>query len=439
MAKPEPSAGRAQWMAYAVLMLALLFSFVDRQILLLAAEPIRQSLRMSDLQVGLLQGTGVALVGAAATYPLGWLADRFDRRWVLAGCVAVWSLSVLAMGFARNFEGLLVSSALAGAGEAGLSPILYAVIPMLFFGKDRQLANALAAIISAGGGALALIVGAEIFDLSQGWTGILPAALSEPWRVSFLLAALPSILVVPLILATPLLGTSKTPGILATTDVAPVDFIPFLLRHRKLLGQFILGGALAGFAFAAIAVWVAIIAQRSFGQTPAEVGRALGGAQLAATALAFVLNVAVSRRLFGRFGDRLPLLGMSGGLLVGGFICAALPLVTTIGQLLAFYMAALTCVSFASMFYPTALQGLSPAHLRGRMTAVSFLSAMVIASASPPLIGLLSDTMFKTNGHGLALSLAVVAAPALFLAAGLFVACLAKGFDRAVAEAQAAG
>jgi MFS family permease len=80
-----------------------MFALVDRQILVLLAEPIRKHLALSDLQRGLLQGAGIAIFAALATYPLGWLADRFDTRLVLKGCIAAWSTAVAACGLAQTF------------------------------------------------------------------------------------------------------------------------------------------------------------------------------------------------------------------------------------------------------------------------------------------------------------------------------------------------
>ena len=112
------------WVSLLVLVALGLYTYMDRQIFGLQAEPLRQALGLSDLQFGLLQGVSVALFAAVVGYPIAWLSDRFDRRTVLAGCIATWSLAVGACGLARDFNELFVTSALVGAAEAGLCHVL---------------------------------------------------------------------------------------------------------------------------------------------------------------------------------------------------------------------------------------------------------------------------------------------------------------------------
>ena len=124
----QPDATAASWYGLAALIVVSLYGFVDRQVFVLLAEPIKLSMKLSDLQLGLLQGLGVAVFAAIVSYPIAWLADRFDRRVVLSACIAVWSLAVIACGLARDFNELFVASAIVGAGEAGLTPIVFALI-----------------------------------------------------------------------------------------------------------------------------------------------------------------------------------------------------------------------------------------------------------------------------------------------------------------------
>jgi MFS family permease len=441
---PVVGAGVGHWAAFAVLMAALMFAFVDRQVLLLASEPIRLSLGLSDLQLGLLQGTGVALVAGLVTFPLGWLADRYDRRWVLAACVAVWSFSVFASSLVQTFEGLMLFTALAGAGEAGLTPIFYTVVPLLFFGKDRQMANALIAIVATGGGALALLIASEVFDVAELWAGVIPYRGAEVWRAGFAITSVAAIVLIPLILLTSLLGSrsahlSVQPA--GTADHAEATALEslsaFVRRHWSLLLRFVLAGALGSFAFVSISVWVAIIAARTFGQSPSEAGGTLGSVLLTATGLAFVLNWAFTRWLYDRKGERLLLMGISISFLVGTSIIIVLPFVGTMVMLYVVYGAIMTCTAFASMSYPTALQSLSPAHLRGRITAINFLASMLFASASPPLVGLVSDQVYGAASAQLTTALALVAGPAALLATLLYYSCLRRGFMETLADVSA--
>ena len=81
---PDPRTGQTAAYALLVLVTAAIFAAINRQILVLLAEPIRQSLGLSDTQLGLLQGLAVTLFSGLAAVPIGWLADRFGRRQLLA-------------------------------------------------------------------------------------------------------------------------------------------------------------------------------------------------------------------------------------------------------------------------------------------------------------------------------------------------------------------
>jgi MFS family permease len=141
-------ASLASWLSLAVLLISTLYTYADRQIFALQAEPLRKALELSDLQFGMLQGLGHAIFAAIVGYPVAWLSDRFDRRVVLAGCLALWSATVMASGFAGSFTQLFLATSLVGAAEAGMLPIVYALVPELFSGKQRQYANS--ALVVAG-------------------------------------------------------------------------------------------------------------------------------------------------------------------------------------------------------------------------------------------------------------------------------------------------
>src|SRR5262245_29634817 len=97
----QTSAARAQsayapvpvwaWYGLGVLLMTTLFAFVVRQMLSLIAPSLQTSLGFTDMQIGLLQGLGMAIFASIASYPMGWLADRYGRRLILAIGVACWS------------------------------------------------------------------------------------------------------------------------------------------------------------------------------------------------------------------------------------------------------------------------------------------------------------------------------------------------------------
>lgn len=431
-------AGIAAWFVLAALSLISLVSFADRYVLLLVNEQVRQAFHLSDVQIGLLQGTGTAVCGALASYPLGWMTGRFDNRYVLAGCIAVWSLAVALSGLSPSFEAILIFSGLVAAGEAGLSPVAYSAIPRLFSGTQRQIANSIFVATAIGGGALAIALAGLLVDLTPTVQPHLPGALArmDSWRASFILAAAAGPLMVALALVLPI---PRTPQAVATAPEAPPAgpaFGSYLWRHRGQLFPLVLGSALAGLAFGAVGPWIAIAAGRLFHAAPSEVGAGMGTAQIGSALSAFLVSLIVTRVALPRFGAVAPAMVLafsSVGMLV---CCLALPLIHSAIGLYVFFGAFGLFLSLGAMFQPTVFQTLVPVSLIGRMVAVQFIVTMICAAISGPMVGAASDALAADGSH-LITAMTVVAIPILILAASTLQMVRGPGFQAARAEAEA--
>ena len=102
-----------------LLALVYIFSFIDRQVIAVLIEPIKRDFGASDTQMGLLSGLAFGLLYAAMGVPVGWLADRFNRRNIVAICCGLWSLATLACGLVGQFWQLLLARMSVAGGEAG--------------------------------------------------------------------------------------------------------------------------------------------------------------------------------------------------------------------------------------------------------------------------------------------------------------------------------
>ena len=76
---PEPDR-RYRWFVLVILTVVYTFNFIDRQILVILQEPIKNELGLSDAQLGILTGFSFALIYVCAGIPIAWLADRSNRR-----------------------------------------------------------------------------------------------------------------------------------------------------------------------------------------------------------------------------------------------------------------------------------------------------------------------------------------------------------------------
>lgn len=412
---------------YALLVLTAvtLFALVDRQILVLVSEAVRAQFDLSDLQLGLLTGTAVTLFAIVAAFPLGWLADRYDRRWVLAACVVTWSLACAACGMAQNYTQLLLACALAGAAEAGLVPITYAIIPNLFPPRRLQLANSTFAMVTGvGGGATIALCGlliAGVEDLRPQ----LPADLQalEGWRLSFLAAALPAPVMVALLLLFPAVRPRAPVHAVEVpraprAPTGPALLGPHLRAHRRTFMHFYAGVGLAFVGFFAVGGWIANLLIRQFGQTPPQVGSGMGTAAVVGLLVGFAISAFGLRGWTARLGARLPLRVVWLATLSCLGVNAALILATSAAQVYVIYGIQISCVTLGGMLYVTALQGLAPTPLRARVVAIQTIINSAAGAVAVPLVGLLSDQL-KHLPNGLMVAATAVATPALLAAAWL--------------------
>jgi len=133
--------GRTLMMA--MLVIAYTLNFVDRQIVGILAEPIKQDLGLSDAELGWMGGTAFALFYTALAIPLAMLADRKDRSWIIAIGLTLWSAATALCGMAQNFWQLFLARMSVGVGEAaGVAPA-YSLISDLYPVKQRARALAI--------------------------------------------------------------------------------------------------------------------------------------------------------------------------------------------------------------------------------------------------------------------------------------------------------
>ena len=202
---PRP---RRAWYVVMVLMVCYTLSFVDRQILAFLVGPLKHDLHLSDTQIGLLQGMAFAVFYTLLGVPMGLLADRINRRNLIAIGVVFWSLMTALGSVARSFGSLAVVRMGVGVGEATLAPAAFSMIAD-YFPKER-LSSALS-VYSMGvqlGTGIALIAGGVVVQAVSNMPPVIIPGLGtlEAWRLTFLVVGLPGLLVAML------LGTVHEPA-----------------------------------------------------------------------------------------------------------------------------------------------------------------------------------------------------------------------------------
>ena len=186
------SISRYGWHAIVLMSSAQMMSLLDRQILSILANDIRNDLGIGDAEMGLLYGTVFALFYALFSLPLGRLVDGWVRTKLLAICLAGWSFFAGLAAFAQGFTLLAISRLGVGIGEGATQPaansILFDSLPkgrrgIAMGGLGVGLALGLGLSMAIGG------VVAEWWDLRYP-DGNAPLGFAG-WQFAFLVAALP--------------------------------------------------------------------------------------------------------------------------------------------------------------------------------------------------------------------------------------------------------
>ena len=128
----DPQSNNYKWFVLAILTVVYAFNFIDRQILVILQEPIKAELGLSDTQLGLLTGFSFAVVYVTAGIPIAWLADRSNRRNIVAVSLGIWSVMTALSGMVQSYTQLLLARLGVGLGEAGGSPPSHSMLSDYF-------------------------------------------------------------------------------------------------------------------------------------------------------------------------------------------------------------------------------------------------------------------------------------------------------------------
>ncbi|HSV02037.1 MAG TPA: MFS transporter [Phenylobacterium sp.] len=188
-ARPTPAAAaparphfseRYKLLVLALLVTAYTFNFIDRTIIATIGQKIKEDLRITDTQLGLLGGLFFALLYTFLGIPLARLAERVSRVNIIALAIVVWSGFTALCGTAANFATLAAYRFGVGVGEAGLSPSAHSLISDYYEPKRRASALAVYSFGIPLGSMLGAIVGGQIVEHFS-------------WRAAFMVVGLPGL------------------------------------------------------------------------------------------------------------------------------------------------------------------------------------------------------------------------------------------------------
>jgi MFS family permease len=437
-AAPWPGGAKA-WYAVGVLVLAVVFSFLDRIIIALLVEPLRTDLGLSDTQLGLLQGLAFAVFYAVVGLPIGRWSDRYSRRAIIAAGVFLWSIMTAVCGLARNFWELFWARVGVGVGEAALGPAAFSMISDLF--PREKLGRALG-VYQAGafvGAGIALLLGGLVIQMVSRSGELTWPLVGEvrPWQVVFFVVGLPGVLVAALMwtVAEP----ARRGKLAGHADVIPLgEVIRYGLRRWRVYGSLFIGFALLSVPITTILTWVPAYFGRVLHFAPPQVGMTLGSILVVLSPAGVYAGGWLSDLLQQR-GHRDAMYRV--GLLAATLLAPVSHFATTSAdpQVATWWFALFVfCASLALAMAPAALQVVTPNQMRAQVSATWMLFLNIItAGIGPTAVGVITDRVFADPmavGQSIAL-VNVVSVPL----AGLALWAGLRHFRAAVADQPAAG
>jgi predicted MFS family arabinose efflux permease len=369
------------WICYAV-------NFIDRNILSVLLQPIKEDLQVSDTAMGVLTGFAFAVFYTFAGIPIARIADRGSRRALMAAGVAFWSLMTAASGLARSYAELAIARVLVGVGEASATPAAHSLISDYFPPERRTRALAIYNTGSLAGVLFGLLLG--------GWL-----AESVGWRTAFAVVGLPGLLVAVLVrlgIPEPVRGGSE--------GLRDAGLPPSLRETLAWLGalptfrHIALAAALYSVTSYAVMTWAPTFMRRVHGLSYAEVGLQIGLVIGVAGAIGMYAGGIACDRLALRDRRWLVWLPACTSLLLAPFYALFALAGDPTVAILAFVPVNLVMTIYAAPTY-TLTQGLASLRMRAMASAiVLFVLNLIGLGVGPTLVGVLNDWLEPSHGAG---------------------------------------
>ena len=350
--------GRQAWLALALLFGVNFLNYIDRYVIAAVAPLIQKDFALADAQLGLVGSMFMAAYMAASPIA-GVLADRWPRRFFVAGGVLLWSLATVASGLAVSYRQLLAARSLIGVGEAGFGGVAPTLISDLFPREQRGRMLAFFYV--------AIPVGSAFGFLLGGFVG-----QHHGWRAAFFLAGAPGIAagLLALRMYEPLRGAGD--GVVGEERRFSQSAVLDLARCRSYVWT-TLGVAAMTFALGGMAYWMPTFFSRERGMPLAEANALFGGMT--------VVSGLVGTFLGGWLGDRLARRTDKAHLLVSG-----------VGMLLG---------------VPAALVGLAATDRAVYVPALCLAEVLVFLNTGPANAVLVSVTLPEVRATAIAVSIFV--------------------------------
>lgn len=403
------SPGYANYVLF-ILCVANVLSVLDRSIMSLLLEPIKNDLGASDTQMSLLTGAAFVIFYSLFGIPIARWADRGNRRDILSIGVALWSAATALCGLAQSFMPMALARAGVGMGEASGTPTSMSLIADYY---RREVRPQVISIFN-----MAVPVGSILITPMLG-----VIAQDYGWRMAFIVLGAPGLLVALLVRFTirePARGAMDAPGATIGAQLSFLASLKIMMASRAFV-LLLLGTAILGLGVGTMAAWGAAIMMRVHHVSPATIATFVLPIQSAASiggaiAGGFVTTWAVKRTKDFRLTVLLPA--------IAAVVTVPAGILVVFGSSWIWMMVGLVVggasIAFRISPYQALMMDLVPANCRGMAVAASLIATSVVGSAGGPLVvGMISDALTPEFGKMIALQRALIFAPAM-----LFLGCI---------------
>jgi MFS family permease len=432
IASAFPEAGAAR---RAIVILALLgfVATMDLTLTALLIEPMKRELVLTDIDIGLLQGSAFGLAFGIASIPIGRMIDRYSRVRMMTVGLVLWTVAIAGTGLAQDFTVLVICRIALGVVAALLIPAAISLIADLFPPEKRAVMTSVFAMGQATGQAFGILFGGLAFDWLTGVVANEPEALGglTPWRALYLVASAIGALLLVFLASL----SEPTRQERASHSLSFKAAMRALSAHKSFLAPLLIAMMCTTIVFQAANVWSAPLLIRNHGLSPGAFAGWLSAIVLGTGIVGSLAGghlAELGRKRAGRPGVLVPAL-VAACLSAPLSLYAVAPGVATLALLLAFvllFSATIATVGVVAITLniPNEIRGLA---IGGNVLA----TGMFGAALAPTLIGFVSNALGGDTHLGVAIT--AVSAPAGICAAFFFyIAMRAAAHDTSLATEQ---
>jgi MFS family permease len=391
---PWPTARQAGYSLF-VLTVVVMFTVLDRQVLALMIEPVKKDFGITDTQVSLLLGAAFSLSYAIGGLPIARLADRVNRRNLVAICLAVWSAATMACGVAQNYAGLLVARMGIGIGESGYGPAAWSIVTDSFRRERVAFATGILGIGAMAGTGVAMLMGGVALKLVEGFPAELPlVGEMHPWQWAFIVIGAPGLLWALMML------TTREParrGSAAARRVVPIaEVARFMASEWRMYLATIGGTCMKSLLALGPNLWMPSLMVREFGWSVPKAGMWLGVITIVCAPIGMIAGgkLAESMARGGRIDANLRLVLYA--LFLAVPVSIMTPLMPTAPLVLVVYAVQMLATGLGFGPGIASFQIVTPGAMRAQVSSVMQFSANVLAFAlSPLIVALFTDYLFR--------------------------------------------